>query len=631
MKHRITFNFFILIIIQCFLLFSIALSANFTVGSVLEFQSALNTAETNGENDTINVSAGTYDITTTLTYNSGENYSLTILGAGMGLTILDGGNTAQISNLMSGASDADLTIKHITFQNGNSSADGGALYIETTPASITIDSSEFDGNYAVTLGGGVNAVSNSGNIYISNCFFRNDTCYYNAGGLNAGVTDGNITLTDCTIENNIVLDLVDSASHVGGDGAGALLYIDNTGTIIMTGNTFTGNYAPDDGGGGFTYQLGTDVSVTVANNTFTNNHAELGGGGFYGRITSSGTMDFEHNDFSGNSTAVGDGAGAHIEINTGTLDFNDNTFIDNISGANGGGATIENDAGISQIMNNTFTDNHAIFNGAGANIFTENGTVTINRNISNSNSAESIGGGMSIATTTGTLNIFNNTFYGDSADDGGGLYFYFDQATAIANIYNNILWHCIPQAISMSGAMTVSATYSDIESGTGELWFGIGCIDSYPLFADTAASNFHLTWVNYPIEDATKSPCIDTGDPSSLNDPDGTIADMGAFYYSQSTEINNNHSRIQSTHFNRNYPNPFNSTTAISYFISKSQNINIQIFDINGQLIKTLVDNYKTEGNHTILWNAEHLPSGIYFCKLKTEKSEFTRRIIFIK
>jgi hypothetical protein len=50
---------------------------------------------------------------------------------------------------------------------------------------------------------------------------------------------------------------------------------------------------------------------------------------------------------------------------------------------------------------------------------------------------------------------------------------------------------------------------------------------------DSAIGDYHLSWANFPIQDATMSPCIDAGDPSSPFDPDSTIVDMGAYYYHQ--------------------------------------------------------------------------------------------------
>ena len=73
------------------------------------------------------------------------------------------------------------------------------------------------------------------------------------------------------------------------------------------------------------------------------------------------------------------------------------------------------------------------------------------------------------------------------------------------------------------------AAFSDIRGG----WSGDGNIDKYPFFKDPVNNDFHLTWPGYPIPGATKSPCIDAGYPVSPQDPDGTITDMGAWYFNQ--------------------------------------------------------------------------------------------------
>jgi predicted outer membrane repeat protein len=91
---------------------------------------------------------------------------------------------------------------------------------------------------------------------------------------------------------------------------------------------------------------------------------------------------------------------------------------------------------------------------------------------------------------------------------------------------NCILWNNHapngPEIYIYSGTVTV--TYSDVKGG----WTGTGNIDADPLFVDPVNGDFHLQ---------AGSPCIDTGDPNSPPDPDGTPADMGAFYFHQDTPI----------------------------------------------------------------------------------------------
>ena len=71
-----------------------------------------------------------------------------------------------------------------------------------------------------------------------------------------------------------------------------------------------------------------------------------------------------------------------------------------------------------------------------------------------------------------------------------------------------------------------------------------------------------------------------------------------------------------------NYPNPFNPTTNIEYSISKNQFVKINIFDITGKNIKTLVNENKTPGNYHVKWNGTNFngniqPTGVYYYQLE--------------
>ncbi len=81
----------------------------------------------------------------------------------------------------------------------------------------------------------------------------------------------------------------------------------------------------------------------------------------------------------------------------------------------------------------------------------------------------------------------------------------------------------------------------------------------------------------------------------------------------------------------QNYPNPFNPSTTISFSIKKASYVNMEIYDINGRLIETLLSKELNIGTYNINWNAENLPSGIYFCKFQAGSYSDSEKMILIK
>lgn len=79
------------------------------------------------------------------------------------------------------------------------------------------------------------------------------------------------------------------------------------------------------------------------------------------------------------------------------------------------------------------------------------------------------------------------------------------------------------------------------------------------------------------------------------------------------------------------YPNPFNAETVISFDLVKSEIVQLAIYNIMGQQVKTLLDGYMTAGNHRIKWKAGNIPSGIYFCRLKTMNDVTSKRVLLLK
>ena len=90
---------------------------------------------------------------------------------------------------------------------------------------------------------------------------------------------------------------------------------------------------------------------------------------------------------------------------------------------------------------------------------------------------------------------------------------------------------------------------------------------------------------------------------------------------------------IQPTAFSleQNFPNPFNPSTKIKYYVPQTSNIVIKVFDVLGNEIETLVNQEKPVGNYEINWNAEYLPSGVYFYQLKAGSIIQAKKMLLLK
>jgi hypothetical protein len=81
----------------------------------------------------------------------------------------------------------------------------------------------------------------------------------------------------------------------------------------------------------------------------------------------------------------------------------------------------------------------------------------------------------------------------------------------------------------------------------------------------------------------------------------------------------------------QNYPNPFNPTTAIQFSLPASVTVKLEVYNMIGQKVATLVNDKLAAGSHTFTWNAQDTPSGIYFYKLEAENFSQTRKMVLMK
>jgi uncharacterized protein (TIGR02145 family) len=347
------------------------------------------------------------------------------------------------------------------------------------------------------------------------------------GGIMAG---GTCFLTNLTIKNNTALDGGIKSSIPGFED----LYLSNS--IIKN------NEAMNIGGGicqvlGGTYFSNIQIFNNVANNgggmsigshdnynpynssglTIENNHAYGNGGGIYyvqyngNYVNITGTIT--------NNTADLNGGGIYLQ-NCNGLDIEAN-IANNSAGQNGGGiyslSTKSTAISNSKITSNSATDGGGLY-------FKNGGLHTMNHVEISNNLASGSGGAMFIDAVTQNMNMNNITNVFNSAELSGGGIHINSSTSAIIQLLNSVFWNNSPDQITDPNEKLM-VTYSDMEGGHP----GMGNMDANPLFVDTLNASYHLSWLNFPIGDSTKSPCIGTGSNS---------ADIGAYpfeweYYEQ--------------------------------------------------------------------------------------------------
>ncbi|MBU0640380.1 MAG: right-handed parallel beta-helix repeat-containing protein, partial [Planctomycetes bacterium] len=327
--------------------------------------------------------------------------------------------------------------------------------------------------------------------------------------------DARPTIANCTVSQNTV-----SGTDEGGGGGIYCLWS----SPLITGCTISENTTSGIKYGGGLYCL--EGSPTIHDCTISDN---LGwqGGAFY---CADASPTITRCVLSGNSATEYGGVIASI--------WDSSPIITNciISGnsARKGGAFHSSEFGESRISNCVITSNVAQEDG-GAVWCRYGAPVFDNCKISGNSAAN---GGAIFCQETNWLSLSNCTIFGNSArDDGGAVYCQYaspkitnctlSQNTASTGggvscqvyssptLTNCILWGDTPQEIHVVSGSPV-ATYCDIQGGTGQPWFGEGCIDADPLFVDPANDDYHL---------AAGSPCIDAGDPAFVPSPGETDMD----------------------------------------------------------------------------------------------------------
>ncbi|MCP4712808.1 MAG: hypothetical protein GY869_29625, partial [Planctomycetes bacterium] len=283
--------------------------------------------------------------------------------------------------------------------------------------------------------------------------------------------NSSVTIDHCTFWNNATLAGADGASvyqtsdNGGNGGDGGAMYNSNyNGTI--TNCSFLVNSTGAGGVGG----AGVDTVIN-SNPGGHGGHGGSGGGGG-GMYNTQSTPVLINCIFFGNTTGIG-GDGGNGGDSTGAFPGTGGTGGDGGDGGSGAGMCNDNSGPI--IINCTMVQNGVGWGGS----------------LGVAGSGDPDG-------SDGTAGV---------AGMGGGMY----NSAGAPVVTNSIMWGNLPDEI-FGGSPSV--TYSDVQGGTGEPWFGVGCIDTDPMFVDAGGWDFHLQEISL---------CLDAGSNSTASLPDEDI------------------------------------------------------------------------------------------------------------
>jgi hypothetical protein len=153
-----------------------------------------------------------------------------------------------------------------------------------------------------------------------------------------------------------------------------------------------------------------------------------------------------------------------------------------------------------------------------------------------------------------------------------------------------------------------------------------GNLDGDPLLVDPDNGDFSLQ---------AGSPAIDAGDPTLPLDPDGTIADLGPFYFPQ-PPVGVGPRTTEAVHLIRSAPNPFQARTRILFSLASPGGVRVDVLDVRGRLIRRLQDGDLDAGMQAVSWDGRTddggpVPSGVYLVRVTTERGRQTARVVHLR
>jgi Protein of unknown function (DUF1565)/FlgD Ig-like domain/Periplasmic copper-binding protein (NosD) len=345
-------------------------------------------------------------------------------------------------------------------------------------------------------------------------------------------------------------------------------------------------------------------------------------------------MDFncqKGNAIQGLTLTCGEGYTAGIAVIESEVVF-DSIIVSNCEGMFTGGIYIYKNCTV-EISNSIFRNNFVEY-GVIVGCLSESRLLMENVQISGNTIND--GGLLSVVFSESVFSKI--TITGNTINYGDDLLSFYDDDFHDGDVFiiNSIIWNNDPYQIN-SYEVPLAVAYCDLEGGEEAIvgdsidWLE-GNIDLNPCFDET----FHLS------ED---SPCIDAGTAYyeyegevlidlSEDEYYGSAPDMGAFEYgmveTDEFKIENVKCKIS------NYPNPFNPETRIVFDLPEAGQVKIAVYNLKGQLVKTLADDVLPAGKNFLIWDGRNetgrqVSSGVYLLRMKNRERILNKKIMMMK
>ncbi|MCX6641291.1 MAG: right-handed parallel beta-helix repeat-containing protein, partial [bacterium] len=423
-----------------------------------------------------------------------------------------------------------IQLSHCTL-SGDSAANGGGL--NCTGGEVNLDSCLIADNHVTSNGGGLYATSI---MTLNDCNIANNTAIASGGGIYA---NGTLIMNGCTVTGNAgdTGGITEPGGGIMAGGQGQIrrcLITNNScswwgGGLYCAGdylvdkciiNNNITEYVSSHGGG---VDCGPGSTPTITQCLISNN---LGNGV---RFNEAGTSRLSRCLILNNGNGYNSGIyidWCSAEVSSSIIDGNyrgmmisvgnQNPRVDQcLLSHNGGGMMVEG-SDSTLITNCLFYHNFAnTANGGGILLNSWMDAPRVRKCAFINNGTNARGGGISCQTEAQPILDQCTVVDNWAGITGGG---FWGQIGVNSNPFmtNSIIWNNSPRQVD---DFTLLLYWSDVQGG----WPGTTIMNQYPQFVDSARNDFRLL---------RNSPCIDAGQPDSL-DPDGTRADMGAYYYDQ--------------------------------------------------------------------------------------------------